>query len=94
MLMWKVSLAHSKKNIYRHKVDCQKEMQAQLFKYIEVWYNRQRIHSSLGYQTPLQCRESYYSSKRVSRQKQKELHPLDNRVEQVVSSDQQLTPAF
>jgi len=28
-------------------------MQLQLFEYIKVRYNRQRIHSSLDYQTPL-----------------------------------------
>lgn len=25
-----------------------------IFEYIEVWYNRQRLHSSLGYQSPLE----------------------------------------
>jgi len=68
-----------KEHIYRHKIDCQEEMQAHLFKYIEVWYNRQRLHSSLGYQTPFQYGESHYSSKKVSGQKP---HPLDSRVEQ------------
>ncbi|WP_152967645.1 IS3 family transposase, partial [Leptolinea tardivitalis] len=23
-----------------------------IFEYIEVWYNRQRLHSSLGYRSP------------------------------------------
>lgn len=30
------------------------EARAAIFEYIEVWYNRQRIHSSLGYQSPEQ----------------------------------------
>jgi len=25
-----------------------------LFEYLEIWYNRQRRHSSLGYQTPVE----------------------------------------
>jgi transposase InsO family protein len=30
------------------------EARAAIFEYIEVWYNRQRIHSILGYQSPEQ----------------------------------------
>ena len=26
----------------------------ELFQFIEIWYNRQRRHSSLGYQSPVQ----------------------------------------
>ncbi|WP_152966222.1 IS3 family transposase, partial [Ornatilinea apprima] len=25
-----------------------------IFEYIEVWYNRQRLHSSLGYLSPIE----------------------------------------
>jgi transposase InsO family protein len=28
-----------------------------LFEFIEIWYNRQRRHSSLGYRTPVQYEE-------------------------------------
>jgi transposase InsO family protein len=28
------------------------EVRAAVFDYIEVWYNRQRLHSSLGYLSP------------------------------------------
>ena len=31
------------------------DARAILFNYIEVWYNRQRLHSSLGYKTPIQA---------------------------------------
>lgn len=30
------------------------EARSELFEYIEVWYNRQRLHSSLGYLSPVQ----------------------------------------
>ncbi len=30
------------------------EARAAIFEYIEVWYNRQRRHSALGYLTPAQ----------------------------------------
>jgi putative transposase len=30
------------------------EAQLTLFEYIEVWYNRQRLHSTLGYLSPLE----------------------------------------
>lgn len=30
-----------------------------IFEYIEVFYNRQRIHQTLGYLTPLECETSY-----------------------------------
>jgi putative transposase len=30
------------------------QAESEIFKYIEVWYNRQRLHSSLGYKSPEQ----------------------------------------
>jgi len=33
-----------------------------LFEYIESWYNRKRIHSSIGYLTPQQCEEQLKTS--------------------------------
>ncbi len=38
--------------IYTRKFKTRKEAEAAIFEFIEVWYNRQRIHSSLDYMTP------------------------------------------
>ncbi|WP_156364933.1 IS3 family transposase, partial [Aeromicrobium sp. Leaf245] len=36
------------------------------FEYIEVWYNRKRIHSSLGYLTPLEFEKTMRNSKKAA----------------------------
>jgi transposase InsO family protein len=36
------------------------EARAVIFEYIEVWYNRQRLHSSLGYMTPVEFESQYF----------------------------------
>jgi putative transposase len=40
--------------IYRERYQTREEAKQSLFEYIEVFYNRQRRHSSLGYLSPLQ----------------------------------------
>ncbi|RZJ98832.1 MAG: hypothetical protein EOO46_23915 [Flavobacterium sp.] len=37
-----------------------------IFEYIEVWYNRKRIHSSLGYLTPLEVEKTIMNRKRAA----------------------------
>jgi len=37
-----------------------------IFEYIEVWYNRQRRHSTLGYQSPEAFELRYFGSRAVS----------------------------
>jgi putative transposase len=43
--------------VYRTRFKTRDEAKAAIFEFIEVWYNRQRMHSSLGYQTPMQYEE-------------------------------------
>ena len=38
--------------IYQNKYETRREAQRDIFEYIEVFYNRERLHSSLGYYTP------------------------------------------
>lgn len=38
--------------VYHQKFNNLEEAKSKVFEYIEVWYNRKRLHSSLGYKTP------------------------------------------
>lgn len=43
--------------VYQNKFLTRKEAEAAIFEYIEVFYNRERLHSSIGYLTPIQCEQ-------------------------------------
>ena len=45
----------NKQEIYRNKYRTFEEANMAIFKYIEGWYNRKRLHSSINYMTPEQC---------------------------------------
>jgi putative transposase len=38
--------------VHRRQYSSRKEAKADLFAYIEVWYNRKRRHSAIGYISP------------------------------------------
>jgi putative transposase len=40
--------------VYGNNFQTMKEAKTAVFEYIEIWYNRKRLHSSLGYRTPLE----------------------------------------
>lgn len=40
--------------IYREKFETEEELRSAIFEYIETWYNRRRLHSSLGYLSPVE----------------------------------------
>ena len=46
-----------KEEIYLYTYQDFEECRTALFEYIESWYNRQRIHSALGYKTPQQVED-------------------------------------
>ncbi|GGK20718.1 hypothetical protein GCM10007962_13570 [Yeosuana aromativorans] len=37
-----------------------------IFEYIEIWYNRKRMHSSLGYKIPYEVEQEFYQFKNVA----------------------------
>ena len=46
--------------------DTRQEARRSIFEYIEVWYNRQRRHSALGYSSPEAFEQSFYQAFSVS----------------------------
>ena len=42
------------------------EVRLSIFDYIEVFYNRKRLHSKLGYKTPEEVEKEYWSPVEVS----------------------------
>jgi transposase InsO family protein len=45
--------------VRRHTWTSRVELRAAVFDYIEVFYNRQRIHSSIGYKSPAQAEAEF-----------------------------------
>ena len=46
--------------VHHRNYESREEARQDIFEYIEVFYNRQRKHSSIGYQSPIQHEENYY----------------------------------
>jgi putative transposase len=47
-----------KELVYRTVFKTKDEAKKAIFEFIEVWYNRKRLHSSIGFMTPVQFEES------------------------------------
>ena len=47
-----------KEHVHQARFGTRAEAKAAVFEYIEVFYNRQRLHSALGYRTPAEARAS------------------------------------
>ena len=46
--------------VHRRSWADRNELRSALFEYVEVFYNRRRLHSSLGYRTPAEVEEEYF----------------------------------
>lgn len=51
-----------KERIYRREYVTMEEVKADMFRYIELFYNRKRLHSVLGYMSPVEYRLKYDGS--------------------------------
>ena len=52
--------------IYHENYNTINEAELSVFEYIEIWYNKQRLHSALGYLTPWEYEMKYYQVKDVA----------------------------
>lgn len=47
--------------VYSNRFENQNVAAREIFHFIEIWYNRERLHSSLGYRTPAQMEELLFN---------------------------------
>lgn len=47
--------------VYGNRFENQKVAAREIFGFIQIWYNRERLHSSLGYRTPAQMEELLFN---------------------------------
>lgn len=48
--------------VYLERFKTREQAMKRIFEYIEVWYNRERVHLWLGYLTPIEFERRYYKS--------------------------------
>lgn len=54
--------------VHGERFETRAEMKATAFEYIEVFYNRKRLHSTLGYQSPAQFMQDWMSTQQMEKQ--------------------------
>jgi len=52
--------------IYGNEFKTIEQTKTSIFEYIEIWYNKKRLHSSLGYKTPHEVELEFYQFKYVA----------------------------
>ncbi len=52
--------------IYRRSFKTRSEAKQAIFRYIELFYNRKRIHGSIGYMTPDAFEQTFYKNQKVA----------------------------
>lgn len=52
--------------VYHRKFKNQRQAKTEVFEFIEVWYNKKRLHAKLGYKTPKQMELQFYQNLKVA----------------------------
>ena len=52
--------------IYGNEFKTIEQAKTTIFEYMELWYNKKRFHSSLGYKTPYEVEQEFYQLKNVA----------------------------
>jgi transposase InsO family protein len=52
--------------VYHRHYKSQAEAKLEIFEYIEVFYNRLRLHSALGYESPAEFERNYENRSKVA----------------------------
>jgi len=52
--------------VYQHNFKTIEQAKSAVFEYIEIWYNRKRLHSFLGYKTPKEVELEFNKLKNVA----------------------------
>ena len=52
--------------VYHEDYKTIEQAKAAVFEYIEIWYNRKRLHSTLGYKTPVEIELEFINMKNVA----------------------------
>ena len=52
--------------VYRRRFKTRAEARVEIFEYIEVFYNRTRLHSTLGYKSPEEFEKTYKNPVKVT----------------------------
>ena len=55
---------------YNVKFETRKQASLAIFEFIEIWYNRKRIHASLGYKTPIEMENEFVNKRSLSKNKE------------------------
>jgi putative transposase len=53
--------------VYGERFETRDEIKAMAFEYIEVFYNRKRQHSTLGYQSPMQYLNGWFTAQQQAK---------------------------
>lgn len=52
--------------VYLEKFKTREQAIRRIFEYIEVWYNRERVHSSIGFLSPAEAERRYFQSTKAA----------------------------